>query len=243
MKDSLGNRMKENYEKRGRLYLTRRTPVILRLDGKAFHTFTKGFKRPFDKTLSDLMTDSALYLCQNIQGAKLCYVQSDEISILVTDYDNIKTDAWFNYETSKMNSIAASMCSAKFNNLLSSKRIPSKILAFFDCRSFNIPENEVMNYFRWRYRDWLRNSIQMLAQSHFSHKQLNKKNQKDMISMLEEKNVRWNELDNLWKNGTLIYRNELDYDYEVKGNWNKHTDIRFIDEDIFDHFIKAIING
>lgn len=116
-KDSLGNRMKEYYEKRGRKYLTRRVPVILRLDGKAFHTFTKGFERPFSQELSDLMTDTALYLCENIQGAKLCYTQSDEITILITDFDKLTTDAWFGYETSKMNSIAASMAGAVFNDL------------------------------------------------------------------------------------------------------------------------------
>lgn len=150
-KDSLGDRMKNNYENRNKTYLTRRVPVILRLDGKAFHTYTKGFERPFSKPLSDLMTDTALFLCENIQGAKLCYTQSDEITILITDFDKITSDAWFGYESSKMNSIAASMAGVLFNDLAKRRGTGKDKYAFFDCRAFNIPEAEVANCFRWRY--------------------------------------------------------------------------------------------
>ena len=90
-------RMKENYENRSKIFLTRRTPVIIRLDGKAFHTYTRGLDKPFDSGLINDMQDTAIYLCQNIQGAKCAYVQSDEISILVTDFDDINTQAWFDY--------------------------------------------------------------------------------------------------------------------------------------------------
>lgn len=237
-RDSLGDRMKEYYEKRGRNYLTRRTPVILRLDGKAFHTYTKGFERPFSKPLSDLMTDTALFLCKNIQGAKLCYTQSDEITILITDFDDLKTDAWFDYETSKINSIASSLATAKFNQLVQ-KRLPGRAdkLAFFDCRSFNIPREEVMNCFRWRYQDWLRNSIQMLSQAHFSHRELHGKNKSDMHEMLfTEKGINWNDLDPLWKNGTLIYKTE--------GKWIKNSDIKVMMESSgFSNFCDWIMGG
>lgn len=237
-KDSLGDRMKEYYEKRGRKYLTRRTPVILRLDGKCFSTYTKNFERPFSQPLSDLMTDTAKFLCENIQGAKLCYTQSDEITILITDFDRLTSDCWFGYETSKMNSIAASMAGSVFNDL--ARRRGDKMgglnkLAFFDCRAFNIPKEEIVNCFRWRYQDWLRNSIQMLAQAHFSHKELHGKNKGMMHDMLMlEKNVNWNDLKPLWKNGTLLYKED--------GKWIKDSDIKWVQEDKFLSFVDELIH-
>ena len=104
-KDSLGDRMKNNYESRAKIKLLRRTPVIIRLDGKAFHTFTKGMKRPYDSLLVDTMQQTMLELCKNIQGCKLGYTQSDEITLLLIDYTNLNTDAWFDYEVQKICSI------------------------------------------------------------------------------------------------------------------------------------------
>lgn len=193
-KDSIGNRMKENYELRAKTYLTRRTPAILRLDGKCFHTFTKQFKRPFDKDLKSLMLSTTEYLCKNIHGAKLAYTQSDEISILLTDYDNLSTEAWFNYELQKMVSIAASLATSEFNKqyLLNKEEFDETTkLANFDCRAFNIPKEEVANYFIWRQLDWVRNSVQMLAQSIFSHKELHGKNQAEMKVMILKKGSSW----------------------------------------------------
>lgn len=114
-KDSLGDRMKEFYENRAKVYLTRRTPVIIRLDGKAFHSFTKGFKKPYDEIFHNTMNETMKYLCENIQGCKIGYTQSDEITLLLTDYDTLTTDAWFNYGMQKMCSIAASMATMVFN--------------------------------------------------------------------------------------------------------------------------------
>lgn len=232
-KNTLGTRMKENYEMRGKHYLTRRIPVILRLDGKAFHSFTKSFEKPFDKTLSDLMTDTATYLANEIQGTKLVYTQSDEISILITDFDKITTTPWLGYETSKMNSIAASTAAAFFNTALREKTNITK-LAMFDCRAFNIPKEEIANYFRWRYQDWLRNSISMLAQANFSHNQLHKKNRADMHEMLHEKGINWTHLEPLWKNGTLIYRSGKKFE--------KHVNISWIKDDMFLGFVDKIMN-
>ena len=113
--DSLGDRMKEFYENRSKTYLTRRTPVIIRLDGKAFHSFTKGFKRPYDEIFHTAMNNTMKYLCANIQGCKLGYTQSDEITLLLTDYDTLTTDAWFGYGVQKMCSVAASMATLQFN--------------------------------------------------------------------------------------------------------------------------------
>lgn len=114
-KDPLGDRMKHNYENRAKTFLTRRTPVIIRIDGKAFHSFTRGFNRPYDAVFHRAMNETLLYLCQNIQGCKFGYTQSDEISLLLTDYDKLTTDGWFDYNVEKMCSIAASMATLAFN--------------------------------------------------------------------------------------------------------------------------------
>ena len=117
-KDSLGDRMKSNYENRAKTYLVRRQPVILRLDGKAFHTFTRGLKRPYDEIFHKAMNDTLMTLCESIQGCKVGYTQSDEITLLLTDYDTLTTDAWFDYAVQKMCSIAASTATLAFNKSL-----------------------------------------------------------------------------------------------------------------------------
>ena len=194
---SLGDRMKDNYEKRTRTMLPRRTNTIIRLDGKAFHTFTKGFTRPYDSRLMDIMDHTAYALCQQIQGAKMAYVQSDEISILLTDYDNIKTEAWFNGNVQKITSISAAIATAEFNRYLA-EIAPFQVgpnPALFDSRVFTIADpQEVVNYFIWRQQDWTRNSIQMLGQAHFSHKQLHGVNCNEMQEkLIREKDVNWND--------------------------------------------------
>jgi tRNA(His) 5'-end guanylyltransferase len=203
MKD-IGTRMKENYEDRYRFYLTRRTPVIIRLDGKAFHTLTKNCEKPFDLKFIASMVYTASHLLNNIQGAKVAYIQSDEISILLTDYDNLDTEAWFDYNLQKIVSVSASMATSKFREYYLYGNLNKE--ALFDARAFNIPRDEVSNYFIWRQQDWIKNSVQMLARAHFSHKDLHGKNQQAMITMLEEKGVRWNELLEHLKNGTFLIK-------------------------------------
>lgn len=114
-KDSLGDRMKNNYENRAKTYLVRRTPVIIRLDGRAFHTFTRGFQKPYDEIFHNAMNATMKYLCENIQGCKLGYTQSDEITLLLTDYDTLTTDAWFDNNVQKICSVSASMATMMFN--------------------------------------------------------------------------------------------------------------------------------
>ena len=114
--DSLGDRMK-GYEGVSRNFLTRRVPAIIRLDGKAFHTFTKGMKKPFDSVLTQTMQETMKYLCENIQGCVLGYTQSDEITLVLTDYATIQTDAWFGYNIQKMCSVSASMATSVFNKV------------------------------------------------------------------------------------------------------------------------------
>lgn len=206
---SIGDRMKHNYENRSRYYLNRRTPVILRIDGKCFHKYTKYFDKPFDETLSRSMVSAMKKLCKEIQGAKLAYQQSDEVSILITDFDTLSTEAWFDYNLQKISSVAASIFTGSFNFSI---KIQSKLIieeaAFFDCRVFNIPKEEVVNYFVWRQLDWERNSLQMLARSHFSHKECENKNSAQLHEMLHTVGKNWAKLDPKWKNGTTYFPEE-----------------------------------
>lgn len=213
-RDSLGDRMKSNYENRAKTYLVRRMPVIIRLDGKAFHTFTKGLKKPYDEIFHNTMNATMKYLCENIQGCKLGYTQSDEITILLTDYDTLDTDAWFDNNVQKICSVSASMATMMFNKTLldevnrydwywkfsftpQSVEIQEKHReyvntirraiergAMFDSRCFNIPAEEVTNCFIWRQQDATRNAIQMLGQCNFSHKELHGKSCNDIQDML-----------------------------------------------------------
>ena len=212
-------RIKVNYESRSRNFLTRRVPVIMRLDGKAFHTYTRGLDKPFDEGLIEDMQQTAIHLCQNIQGAKCAYVQSDEISILITDYDTLTTDAWFDYNIQKMTSISASLATGKFNQLRYTRKasvyeepyfeefIREIVIANFDSRVFNIPKEEVANYFLARQKDAVKNSISMLAQSLYSHKELHLKNSNEMQEMCFQKGHNWNDLHWSKKRGSFIIKN------------------------------------
>ncbi len=202
MTESLGDRMKNNYEKRFEYKLFRRIPAIIRLDGRSFHSLTHKCEKPFDKKLSDCMEKTTRYLCEEIQGAKCAYTQSDEISILLNDYEFITTQAWFDYDLQKVVSISASLASLKFSELFGT-------IAQFDSRAFNIPIDEVANYFIWRQKDWIRNSVEMLARHYYSANQLLNKGQSDMHQMLSQKNINWADLPNRFKNGIFITKTEL----------------------------------
>src|ERR1017187_5561322 len=197
MKDSLGSRMKENYERRTQHYLPRRSYTICSLDGKAFHSYTKslGLKRPYDEDFMRIMDNTAIALCEQIPGAKLAYVQSDEISILLTDFDTIKTNAWFDGNVQKITSVSASIATVAFNNgmyLDEEFMIAMSKVAYFDSRVFTIPDpTEVYNYFVWRQVDATRNSIQMGAQSMYSHKELHGKNTSELQELMFQKGVNW----------------------------------------------------
>lgn len=202
-KDSLGDRMKANYEDRARFYLTRRTPVIVRVDGRAFHSLG-GLDKPYDERLGEAMRTAALATTMDMQGCKLAYIQSDEASFLLTDFDDLSTQAWFDYNHSKIVSIAAASMTMNF-----CVNFPRPCM--FDARAFNIPRDEVANYFLWRAKDWERNSVSMLAQAHFSPKQLHGKGRADQHDMLHEIGVNWADLPPVWKNGTWIVRSESGY--------------------------------
>jgi tRNA(His) 5'-end guanylyltransferase len=231
-KDSLGDRMKENYENRAKTYLVRRMPVIIRLDGKAFHTFTRGLKKPYDEIFHDTMNATMKYLCENIQGCKLGYTQSDEITLLLTDYDTLDTDAWFDNNVQKICSVSASMATMAFNKYLQEETfeyvdalmvlqdldfekeyldvLDGKLgQAMFDSRCFNIPIEEVTNCFIWRQQDATRNAIQMLGQCNFSHKELHGKSCSDIQDMLMlQKGINFNDMPTEFKRGVCCIKEE-----------------------------------
>ena len=239
--DDLGCRMKEYYEQIPKARLMRRTPVIIRIDGKAFHSFTKGFKRPFDDVLIESMQQTMKYLCENIQGCVLGYHQSDEISLVLIDYQKLNSAAWFDYEVQKMCSIAASMATMVFNERFftnvhqSTDEFCDELLedgsfnenyknddleeiwicqkhavdkgAMFDARCFNIPKEEVTNYIYWRQLDATRNSIQMVGQSNFSHKELQGKSCNQIQDMLmTQRGINWNDYPVYQKRGSCCIK-------------------------------------
>ena len=240
-KDSLGDRMKGNYENRAKTYLIRRTPVIIRLDGKAFHTFTRGFKRPYDELFHQAMNNTLKYLCENIQGCKIGYTQSDEITLLLTDYDTVTTEAFFDYNVQKVCSIAASMATLMFNKyfriaineFFSGKTLSDDLGdyhttmsvardkgAMFDARCFNVPKEEVTNCFIWRQQDATRNAIQMLGQANFSHSDLQGRSCSDIQDMLMlQKDINFNDMPVAFKRGICCYKTSkgwtLDYNIPI----------------------------
>lgn len=225
----LAERMK-GYEKRNRYYLQRRMPVILRLDMRAGHSFTKGFKRPFDEVFIKSMQETAKYLCENIQNCKLSYQQSDEITLLLVDYDKLNTDCFFDYRVDKLCSIAASMATMAFNKFFRDnaddylfENCFNQYLAdyietlqnavnkgaMFDARCFNIPKEEVTNLVYWRQLDASRNSIQMVGQANFSHKELQNKSCNDIQDMLmTQKGINWNDFPTYQKRGSCCIKTE-----------------------------------
>lgn len=226
--DNLGDRMKEFYENRAKTSLIRRTPVIIRIDGKAFHTFTKGFEKPFDFIMVKAMQDTMKYLCENIQGCVLGYTQSDEITLVLVDYNKLDTDAWFDYDVQKLCSVSASMATLIFNRrfqeqivelsyngkldddeLTSSYKRSFKTGAMFDARCFNIPKEEVTNCLLWRQQDATRNSIQAVGQANFSHKELQGLNINQIQELLFSKyGIDWNDFPTHLKRGCCCIKKE-----------------------------------
>lgn len=211
MFDPLGDRMKE-YENVTRYYLPRRSYTLCRVDGKSFHTYTKGLIRPFDDDLINDMDTTAMYLCKNIMGAKCAFVQSDEISILIADYEKIESQAWFNNNLQKMCSISASMATRAFNEarfnryMFSSNTKPMK-WAEFDSRIWQVPQRtEVFNYFVFRQQDTTRNSIQSVAQTLYSQKELHGKTSDQQQEMIFAKGINWNDYAPKYKRGRMIIK-------------------------------------
>ena len=256
--DALGTRMKTYYEQVPKTRLVRRMPVAIRIDGKAFHTFTRGFQKPFDEVLGNAMVRTMEYLCKNIQGCVFGYTQSDEITLLLIDYQTLETDAWFEYEVQKMCSISASMATMAFNKyfaeevqnhidgvepifitdpeikLIDTYERAKEKGAMFDSRVFNIPKEEACNLVYWRQLDATRNSIQMVGQANFSHSELQGCSCNVIQDMLhEQRNINWNDFPTRWKRGTAWTRARgVDYEMPIlKGEDRKYVDkVIYIEE-------------
>lgn len=245
--DDLGKRMKTYYEQVSKTRLMRRTPVIIRIDGKAFHTFTKGFCRPFDDILIKAMQETTKYLCENIQGCVLGYTQSDEITLVLVDYNKFETQAWFDYEVQKICSIAASMATMAFNKVFAhevSLGSESEYIgyfdldymdtleravnrgAMFDARVFNIPKEEVTNCVYWRQLDAMRNSVQMLGQAYFTPKDMNGKPCRAVKDMLVSVcDTSWDELPPFKKWGSCVVKESYNDNFLMKTRWIVDKDI------------------
>jgi tRNA(His) 5'-end guanylyltransferase len=218
-KDTLGDRMK-GYESIPKHFLMKRTPVIIRLDGRAFHSFTKRkvikeslVDDPFSTVMNRCMTYTALSLCKQIQGTVLSYHQSDEISLLLTDWERHDTQQWFGGNIQKIVSLSASMATNAFNRAYAEFETIEECsdMPTFDSRTFNLPREDVNNYFVWRQQDASRNSVNMLAQYHFSHKELQRKNNSQIQDMLMlDKGINWNDLAIWKKRGLCVIKKEKD---------------------------------
>ena len=245
--DALGQRMKK-YEFITRTHLVPRMPVIIRIDGKAFHTFTRGFKKPFDEILVKTMQETMKYLCENIQGCVLGYTQSDEITLVLVDYKKLDSCSWFDYNIQKCSSVAASMATMAFNkffpqmieNVLGEfffetetdedeKYVNSLMSsmergAMFDARCFNVPKEEVCNNILWRQNDATRNSIEMVGHANFSQSKLHRKTCNDIQDMLMlERGINWNNFPTHLKRGSCCIREKSDESRRTK--WVVDTEI------------------
>lgn len=207
MNDSLGDRIKNDYENRTRYMLPRRTYTIARVDGKAFHTFTRGCVKPFDYPLMSAMDQAALRVCEQVQGCQLAYIQSDEVSFLLTDFASINTSAYFDGNLQKVTSVMASMFTAYFNKNYTGSEEP----ATFDCRVFTIPDPvEVENYFFWRWNDWRRNFVQTVARVYYSHSELDKLHRVEIQDKLfHEQGVDLAKYPEDQKHGRLCYKQNV----------------------------------
>ena len=249
---TLSDRMKTYYEGRSQTYLTRYTPVIIRLDGCHFHTFAKKFNKPFDKVFAKTMQDTTRYLCEKIQGVKFAYTESDEISLLLIDYNkedlSIQTEAWFDYRVQKIVSVSASLATVAFNkfflknmyelntdstdtyrdNVFKAYEKAVEDGATFDSRAFNLPKEEVVNYFVWRQQDAIRNSKSALGQANYSQKVLNGLSSNQIIEKCKaELAIDWSDFEGEQKWGSIVTKVQVEGE---RPKWWINTDPQLFSE-------------
>ena len=243
-RDALGDRMKR-YEEATRFTLPRRTYTILRVDGRAFHSWTRGLSKPYDVELMECIDRTAIALCESIPGSQFAYVQSDEISVLAVDFLDIATESWFDGNVQKWASVGAAIATMAFNEAVRSyagrtRQIDGALLpggdtateeikigikrpnAVFDARVFTVPDPiEVENYFVWRQQDAERNSVMMLARAYASHKQLAGKKRAEQHEIIHKAGDNWAKHPVRFKHGAVIRK--FNYQYEknppLHGNW------------------------
>ena len=204
--------------------------IIVMLDGKNFSTLVKNnFKKPFDDYFINMMNNTAKFLCEQVQGCKFAYVQSDEISLLITDYDTQKTDTLFGGRLCKIQSILASLATSEFNRHFINYKlsgidkshdglglsdvcnaIGKMKMAQFDCKCWTVPnQNDAYAWFLYRQLDCIRNSKQQTAQTYLPNKHLFKKNTDEQVALCNEKtNIDWNDFDDKYKFGRFIFKEE-----------------------------------
>lgn len=209
-KDELGGRMKA-YEAVSQLTLPRRSYVVIRVDGRSFHTYLKSAGKPFDSRVTDTMGCVTSALCREIAGARFAYQQSDEISVLVTDFDSIESTPWFGNNVQKLASVAASVATASFNKYIPWAELRDDY-ATFDARAFIIPDPvEVANYFVWRQKDAQRNALSAVAHRHFTNRELHGMNSVDQrVNLRVRKGILFDmEYDGRNRNGVVAYKTDL----------------------------------
>lgn len=269
--EDIGRRMKEYYEQIPKIKLVRRMPVIIRIDGRSFHSFTKNFVRPFDDVLIKSMQETMKHLCENIQGCVLGYQQSDEISLVLVDYKSLNSSAFFDYEVQKICSITASMATMAFNKYYKQNiqvyNLPSSIdfmpkekqeilinqhrtyfskidSAMFDSRCFNVPKEEVTNYFYWRQLDAIRNSIQMVGQANFTHKEIQNKSCRNIEDMLlKQKGINWNDLPIYQQRGCCCIKEEYQNENVIRTHWTVDKGIPIFKDEGREYIDRLIFVG
>lgn len=195
----LGDRMKR-YESVTQYIATPRTPLMIRVDGRAFHTFTRDLAKPFDQSFINAMVNASIEVAKEMQGFKVAYIQSDEATFCITDYDKLESQGWFDYNLSKIISVSASLMTAYFNKYFKTEEMP-----VFDSRAFSVPASDIVNAFLWRAKDWKRNSLQMYARAYYGHKELQGKSEQTIHDMLYDIGKNWAlDLTSQQKNGTFL---------------------------------------
>lgn len=241
---SLGDRIKQDFEDRTRYLLTRRSFHIIRIDGRAFSTYTQGCAKPFDEQLITDMNETSKFLCHEIQGAKMAYVQSDEISIVFTDFDTPETHLMFNGNIQKIVSVAASLAAAKFNQLR-----PQGGLATFDARVFSVPLRiEVLNALLWRQIDAMKNSTQMTARHYLGHSKIHGLNVDQLKDELVKINKPWTECPLGFRQGRVIVKESFTVPESTKETKKglitvpTHVRTRWVAQDSFSFADKSKFN-
>lgn len=200
MKDDLGRRIKHDYEDALRISVPRRSYVIVRVDGRAFHRFTSGLERPYSQELAAALDAAAVHLCGEMIGCRFAYGQSDEYSFLLTDFEGDAAPLWFDGNIQKIVSVSASVFTAVFNRSFEAPRP-----AAFDSRLLVISRQmEVEKYFLWRQLDASENSLNMLASAHYSHAQLLGKTNAEKHEMLHAKSMNWAKQPADFKRGRVV---------------------------------------
>jgi tRNA(His) guanylyltransferase len=212
MKDDLGRRIKRDYEDALRISLPRRSFVVVRIDGRGFHKFTRHLERPYCRPLADALDQAALALCQEMIGCRFGYGQSDEYSFLLTDFEREDAPLWFDGNMQKIVSVSASVFTGAFN-----AAFQAKAPAVFDSRVMVISQRiEVARYFLWRQLDASANSLNMLASAHFPHADLENQSTAEKHELLHAKGINWAKQPTDFKRGRVVKHSQTGWEIDLE---------------------------